>query len=167
MNKNSKFAWLLLPIMWFSLVACGDTNTTEEVEPISPKEAMLIAKKWKMIAQSRTVKLGTVEATTSFYEYYPACVQDNLDVYASTKTYSIEEGATKCDSDSPQSQQVGTWSLMDNESKLKIMDIDGESIITIKELSATVLKVVDVQTETLPSGMVETTTIETTYQGQN
>jgi hypothetical protein len=166
MKKNAKLVWLLLPCLLFILASCGNETVEEEIPPISSKEVMLTSKKWKMIAQTRTVRLGSVEATTSYYEYYPACVQDNLDVYNTNKVYSIEEGTSKCDTESPQSQNVGTWSLTDNDSKLQIVDTDGISVIAIKELSATTLKTVDVQSETLPSGMVETTTIETTYQGQ-
>jgi Lipocalin-like domain len=169
MKKIRKSMWLLaFTCLLFS--ACQD----EEVPPPTPpaveseKVKFLTGKKWRMIANTETVKLGAAEPVTiSLFDLYSDCVKDNLEVFAANKTYSIDEGTTKCEANAPQVQNAGTWELIENDSKLKNIYPDGTVLITaIKELTATTLKFHQIETATYPNGTVETTTTESTYQGQ-
>ncbi len=173
MKKIRKSIWLWA-FSCLLFTACQDEEEVPPPTPATPSNALsakaqlLSAKKWRMIANTQTVKLGTSTGiTTSLFDLYPDCAKDNLEVFAPNKSYSMDEGATKCEANAPQVQSAGTWDLVENDTKLKNIYPDGSVLLTpIKELTANTLKFQKIETTTYPNGTIETITTESTYQGQ-
>ncbi|MDH7462282.1 hypothetical protein QEG73_13370 [Chitinophagaceae bacterium 26-R-25] len=69
------------------------------------------------------------------------CVKDNLMTFKREGTYTIDEGATKCDPSAPQIMESSNWKFMDNESKIVIGDPGYEETGQLLELSSTVLQI--------------------------
>lgn len=111
------------------LSACKDDD-----DPKASKTELLTAKSWKMTK----VKAMGVEGEPD------ACDKDDTYTYNTDKSYKQDEGATKCDSDDPQTL-TGTWSF--NSSETIITSTVVESGISISydqeiiELSSSTLKV--------------------------
>ncbi len=65
------------------------------------------------------------------------CEKDDITTFNTNGTYSIDEGATKCDPDDPQISDSGSWSLSSDK---KTLTMDGFSLEVIT-LTSTDLKV--------------------------
>jgi hypothetical protein len=69
-------------------------------------------------------------------------VKDDIYKFANNNTYQITEGATKCDPSDPDIYDAGTWTFIDNETKIKLSSAGGGSdTLNIQELTSTSLKV--------------------------
>jgi hypothetical protein len=73
--------------------------------------------------------------TMDVYAQLQACEKDNIVKVQSNGTYTIDEGATKCNAADPQIAETGNWTFSNNETKLTFM---GETFDIIS-LSATTL----------------------------
>lgn len=76
---------------------------------------------------------GTVES--DIYAIEPACDKDNLLKFADGNVFQIDEGAAKCDANTPQ-VMTDTWSLFASDTKLKA----GPDTGTILQLDRATLK---------------------------
>lgn len=70
---------------------------------------------------------------TDFYAQLDACEKDDISFFKENGTYIIDEGATKCDPNDPQTV-TGSWTLSADE---KIITVDGENweIVSISKSS--------------------------------
>lgn len=67
-----------------------------------------------------------------------ACEKDDLTIFRTNGTYETNEGPTKCSPSDPHINQTGTWSFLENETKMKV-DTD---VVTIEQLDESTLKIV-------------------------
>lgn len=120
---------LLMSVVVFS---CKKDKDDPEEEP-TRKE--LITNKWK-ITDVRT-------GGTSILLLVPtlSCITDNIVTFKSNETFTMEEGANVC---SPAFEGSGTWSLVENDTKVKLLfsePEDSEVLAPITELTTTTLKI--------------------------
>ena len=123
----------LLPLMVvLAMASCKkDDPTTTEL--------LIDADGWILV--SMTVDPPIVDpitgtSITDFYAQMDACDKDDITIFQDNGTYIIDEGATKCDPNDPQTE-TGTWVLSADE---KTITIDGESW-TIESLTKNSMRV--------------------------
>jgi hypothetical protein len=147
----------------FAFTSCSDDKKKEDPKPTpapaATKTQLISAKDWKMTKQTMNMNgSGDIDITNTFYT---ACELDNLQRFAANGTYTVDEGATKCDPSDPQTFASGTWAFTNNETKLKITEGADVSEVDIVELTATKVVVKESGTE---QGM--TYTAITTFTAQ-
>ena len=96
----------------------------------SPKDLLSAPTCWK------TVKSETRDAgTTTWTDETASCSTDDCTSFASSGTYSFDEGATKYDPTDPQSS-TGTFTLSDDGKILTITDSGFSLPFTVEELTS-------------------------------
>lgn len=75
--------------------------------------------KWKVTAQTYNGK--------DTFNDMEACEKDNLTTFKSDNTYLVDEGATKCDSKDPQTQEEGGYTVSADE---KIVTLKTKGVIS-------------------------------------
>jgi Lipocalin-like domain len=116
-----KIAKLLSALLF--LVVIG--FSCEKVKSALDDNALITASKWKLTAST----LNGINIATS-------CSLDDTETY-STNSWSLDEGATKCDPAAAQTQS-GTWVLVGT--KLTITKSNIPIIYDVTELTSTTLK---------------------------
>jgi hypothetical protein len=113
-------------------------SCTHKSDP-QPSQATLLVGTWKLTALTGN--------NQDAYSTLQDCEKDNLTIFGKDGTYTENEGATKCNQTDPQVIQTGTWSLIENASKLKISYPDGTSdIFMLTAITSTSLKLTSTQT---------------------
>lgn len=134
--KNSlsfgKYALFLLFFSAFAFASCKKDKGDEEKEP-TKKE--LLSNKWKVI--------DVQDANGTSFINYPVeqikCLKDNIFTLSSDDAYAIDEGIIVCD---PSTASSGSWSLIENETKLQFNPSAGDPLIfTLVDITATTLKI--------------------------
>lgn len=110
----------LLLILAASLGACKKDSEN------SPNKAeLLTAKSWRISAQSSSYSSPSINngaaITTDEYAAMASCERDNLFKFSANQTLVFDEGATKCDSSDPQTQN-GTWYFNSDQTRLTLSD---------------------------------------------
>lgn len=95
-------------------------------------------KAWRVIAFTANPGIdiditGMGILTTDIFATYKACNKDNLYIFKSDKSYTAEEGATKCNSNDPQIYLKSTWQLNNDETIIVIGNQNDLSIVSITE----------------------------------
>ena len=96
-----------------------------------PTKTDMISRAWKYTAFTAVSGALTVDVLLQM----EACEKDNLLRFKSDKTFTDEEGATKCNATDPQIINTGNWAFNANETKLVL---DGDSVLIVS-LSSTKL----------------------------
>lgn len=104
-----------------SIVSLGACKKDEDNTSATPKtkSELLTAKPWKLSALTVSPAYnvgGTM--ITDFYAQMQACDKDDIYSFKSDKTFTQEEGATKCDPNDPQVSDAGTWTFSSDEKQL-------------------------------------------------
>ena len=125
-----------------SLTSCG--NDDDEVVTKS-KTDLLTASGWKGTSLTVNPAIdwdndGTKE--TNLTPFIDACSLDDLKIFKADKTYTEDEGATKCDPADPQVIASGTWSFNADETTLTTTESGSSTpdTFTISELTESSLK---------------------------
>ncbi|RPD48299.1 hypothetical protein DNI29_06635 [Hymenobacter sediminis] len=163
MKKLSVFALVLA--LGSTMVGCGDDNTDDPTPAGKTTSERLMAKSWMITAS--TLQVGTGKADDMYAEE-EACNKDNIYKFEANKVFTLDEGKTRCDEDTPQSVK-GTWELTNNDKDLKSVisysnplgEVELEISGTLEEVSDTKFVVVSKETD---SGV--TTTTRTTFTAQ-
>jgi hypothetical protein len=102
----------IFPIV--SIVSCkkGSNNIA-----VSGNTSLLTQQEWKLNKQE--VKINS-DPYIDRFPSLPPCTQDDKYSFKIDNTYELNEGATKCNSSSPQVIMTGTWQFTQNETKIKI-----------------------------------------------
>lgn len=137
---------VLLSIGAFYLSACKD-NSTEDPKPEPTRRELLVNGHWQMTAGTIVPPIqidifGQIITISDFMELNgaEACDRDDFIVLNDNGTVTNDEGLTKCDPNDPQTSSGGSWSLYDNNNKLRLIDTGDTTDLTIQELTATSLK---------------------------
>jgi hypothetical protein len=95
----------------------------------SPAEILTAGKCWKMTL------LEGYDPANNIWVAVPIddCDADNCFTFKADQSFSVEEGAIKCDPNDPQTA-TGTWSISDDGKKLSLSDSGISDVGTIVEL---------------------------------
>jgi len=149
---------LLLLVLAFVLNACK-----KDKDPAPPtKTDLLTAKTWKLTAWTvdQPIQLdsaGTSVIPTDIYNYLSQrqgnCVLDNTIKFNKDKSYTVEQGATKCDPIQDQVYASGTWLFSSDENTVALtitspVDTDKLTDFDVLRLQATNYSIVELTATT-------------------
>ena len=144
----------ILLICLLATVTFAGCKKDEEATPTptpSSKKSLLIDKNWKLTAFTvdPAYNYGGTGAMTNLIGYIAPCELNNITVYTTTNTYTIDEGTTKCSSGDPQTKESGAWAFNSDETSITITPAGGVAkAYPIGTLSETTLSL----TESLATG---------------
>jgi Lipocalin-like domain len=131
--RNNQIVLSILAVFAVFAVSCKKDKT--KVELLTEKAWLTTA-----IAVNPGIPAGNEKITDLFAQFQP-CVNDNILTFSSDKTYSEEEGATKCNSSDSQMVEMGKWSFNEGETVLTKVGTDKTTrTFDLIELNATTLK---------------------------
>lgn len=136
-----------------SLLSCGKGDDAGKT-----RRELLTAGKWRVTekkATSTTRFNGRLTVTNlDHYASMADCQRDNLNLYRTAGTFSVDEGATKCSLNDPQTTEEGDWQLVDGEGSIKVTNrASGDYVIyTIEELTESRLRLSGDTTYALGNG---------------
>jgi hypothetical protein len=111
----------MLSVSFLFLVSC-------KKEPDNSKTNLLTAKPWKFVkVESKTNNIPWMDEVP----FWPQCKKDDEIVFMKDHSYTLRNGATKCDPLDPDVLDVARWNFLDNETKF---DMDG-AVTTIEVLN--------------------------------
>ncbi|MCW5921420.1 MAG: lipocalin family protein [Saprospiraceae bacterium] len=116
-----------------AFVACKKDSTD------APNNALTNGR-WRAIASTATITVGTINQTVDALAMLPGCERDNFFIFQAGGTLITDEGATKCNSSAPQ-QTTGTWLLTQNDTRLVVASSGYNFDAEIVELNASKLRV--------------------------
>ena len=83
------------------------------------------------------IDMGGGVVVTDLYNYLEDCQKDDIMRFNSNGSITQDEGTTKCEPDDPQTTDMGSWILIENDQKVRITQPGGDSfegtIITLNE----------------------------------
>ncbi len=132
-------------ILIFSLVifaSCGNDDDSADTPAPLTKTQLLTSAPWIGTASTvdPPVDFGGTQIT-DLWAQTEQCDRDDLINLKADKTYTLEEGLSKCDDNDPQVYETGTWNLNSDETILTITAdgaSGGETInVTIVSISET------------------------------
>lgn len=114
--------------------ACKKDDAKTDAKPSG--SSIIVGKDWRLIGL--TISIPGQPATDLFAQM-DACDKDDLIEYLANGSVTDKAGATKCDPAEPDSQNGGTWALLNNDTQLRLINGD-TSIYNIQELSANTMR---------------------------
>ena len=124
MNKVKFLMSLVLLFIMAGLSSCNNDDP-------KPSKTELISRTWMLS--------GVKMAGQDVFEFWEECEKDNLYIFSKDGEFTIDEGAIRCESNSPQTL-VGLWSLT-GDSKIIFSDNFDLEPQDILALSKTTLRV--------------------------
>ena len=110
----------LIPLLSALLLFCAACKKEESKQHVKTKKEILTSGKWKVTSSKALIQSPGSPAQHDLFASIPPCQQDNLYVFNSEGTGTIDEGETKCNPDDPQSTNTGNWQLLDYDKKLRM-----------------------------------------------
>ncbi len=133
-------ALLFISISLLTISSCKKEDNKDS-KPAATTKAKLTNKDFKLTDANLSVNTITVLS----YADLDACEVDNLTKFMDDLTGTIDEGPTKCDPADPQ-QTSFVWSLVTNDTQLRIDDNGDISVLDIKINNGTTLKLEQIET---------------------
>lgn len=103
----------------------------------------LTSGKWQITGSKTTTTVNNTSTVDDDYASWDACEKDNFITFNTNNTYTADEGATKCNSNDPQTD-IGNWAFVNSEKSLLI---DGTSL-NIDEFNNSTLRLSSSDTST-------------------
>ncbi len=116
------------------LVGCSKKDSPAPV--VKTKTQLLTEKDWILVSHQE--KLSSSSNYTDITNQYLSCVLDNRHVFYISGVFEENEGAVRC-SGNPQVVETGTWSFLQNETKIRFVVPSGSINTTIETLSPATL----------------------------
>lgn len=138
-------------------VTCVFSACKKDEDKPKSKGDLLMAKSWRMTAQTEAV--GAAAATDTF-SGDEDCSKDDLLKFMQNGVALLDEGPTKCDPNDPQSFPAN-WALSDNDSKLTLTIFIGAVTYDVEQLTSDKMILVERDTD---NGV--TTVTRSTFTGQ-
>lgn len=117
---------LRLPLLLMALIAVAGCSKESNLT-----KADLLSKAWKYKTFTAAAGALTVDVLSTL----KPCELDDIYRFNSNKTFTVEEGATKCAQTDPQIKESGPWRFNAAETKLYL----GTDSVDIIELTSTTL----------------------------
>jgi Lipocalin-like domain len=102
----------------------------------------LLVRNWKQTDLTLTVN----GATQSIFSQQSVCKVDNIYSFSANNKFAVTEGATKCSPSDADTAVAGTWSLVDNNTKLSLTDGSGPHLFVVETLTGSELVLSDTAT---------------------
>ena len=121
--KTNIIKWsTLILAMVIAFSSCKKDSDTAEIISTTPTE-YLTAGSWKITAMTIDpgVDIGNGILLTDVFSLLDACEKDDLMVFNTNGTITADEGVLKCNPDSPQTSNDGSWSLSSDNKTLTII----------------------------------------------
>ncbi|MCG9880106.1 MAG: hypothetical protein MH472_05855 [Bacteroidia bacterium] len=132
--KTTKYFAIALAALAMSFSACKKDETTTETPKVSGA-SLLVGKDWRVTGITMTSPGGTID----IFAAMDACDKDDLQEFLSTGNIIEKQGASKCDPSDPDTAPGGFWALLNNDTKLRIIDGD-TTTADVVELTANNLR---------------------------
>ena len=115
----------------------------KEDEEATPSKASMLAGTWKMTAFTCDPPYDLFGTPISdFFVFFQDCEKDDLLTVKSDKTYTFNEGATKCNTSDPDLKDTGTWLLSSDGKKVTIDSDSGDAeIYDLKSLTSSSMSI--------------------------
>ena len=156
---NQTHRFFIISLLSLTLIF---SSCSKDEEELSQKTELLTKSAWKMTAYTVEPGFPTFDnegnitgSTNDIFAMLDNCEKDDTHKFNSDKSLITDEGMTKCDSSDPQKTN-GTWIFNVDETSLTITEEGESQIVTIVELTQSVLKIKSTETE---EGMTFTYTI--------
>jgi hypothetical protein len=138
-------ALALATVLMFSSSCKKDDDDPSNTDKITGKNFVMTA--WTI---DPPVDIGA-GPFSDLFALLPACTKDDITVFNADGTMTLDEGASKCEQGDPQTTS-GTWSFIDNETKLSTT-VDGNTqVMDIVELTENTLRLSYEETEDYGDG---------------
>jgi len=85
---------------------------------VKPASTNLLIGTWKLVASTSKVEDSGQAFEVDLFSLFSTCQTDNTVTYNANFTCTNDEGPTKCDPSSPQSQTGGKWTLSNDKKTL-------------------------------------------------
>jgi hypothetical protein len=130
--------------------SCGKDD--DETTPAKSKTELISSGGWKLasLTISPAIDLnGDGTPDSDLTPFVSACNKDDVTNFKSDKTYTMDEGASKCNAADPQVFENGTWSFSSDESKITLTPTGSpdSDTYTITELTESTLKYTETQSD--------------------
>ncbi|MBF9141927.1 lipocalin family protein [Hymenobacter properus] len=140
-----RFALLALSAATLLATACKkDSENTPAPQP-KTTEQLLSANVWRMTAITANpgLQTSTGAIVTDIYPFVPNCTKDDTQQFVASGQFKMDEGASKCDTNDPQTT-TGTWTSAKsgNDTNVNVTVSGGTLHLKVLEVSDTQLKVV-------------------------
>ena len=113
---------------------------SKDPEPLT-RTQLIVDKKWKVSTYFVTTSTGTQDLAS----LVPTCTQDDFEVFRAPNTFMYDEGSSKCDASSPQTQ-LGSWAFSTKDSQLTVTFGGNTRIYIVKELTSDKLNLTSSET---------------------
>ncbi len=113
---NIKSISIALTLTFVTLFSCKKSETTVTPKTKTEYLAGTSSKSWKNTKAIAANGGLTIDLVNS----QPTCVVDNILTFATTKTYEIREGATKCNAADPDLVLKANWGFNADETKFTV-----------------------------------------------
>jgi hypothetical protein len=131
MKKTTLFTFVVIAATAI-LTSCSKDETTPTPNNNSTATTNLTAKDWKITG----LIVSTIIGDFNFLDSMDACQKDNLIKYNLDGSIIEKAGATKCEPTEPDTENGGVWALLNNDTKLRMIDGD-TSVYDINTLNST------------------------------
>ncbi|MDQ7947446.1 MAG: lipocalin family protein [Pedobacter sp.] len=143
----------------------GPGSTTQPPKPVeNAANPALAGTTWRLTASTSVIEDNATTFTVDLFALMPSCALDNTITYNPDFTCTSNEGPTKCDPSTPQTETGGKWTLSPDK-KTIVVEGPANSASGISSLTAEVLQldndIYKVRYVTYVNGPKATTT--TTY----
>jgi hypothetical protein len=96
-------------------------NNNNNNSTTSATAQKIIDGKWQIVADSAFTNYMGKDTTIDYYIEMAACEKDNFFTFASNGAVTVDENANIC-SGKPQTRGGGTWVLLNNDTRLALVD---------------------------------------------
>ncbi|MBV4357075.1 hypothetical protein [Pinibacter aurantiacus] len=110
----------------------------------SSKTQLITSGNWKVASDYYDPAVdwdGDGHTENEVFNLYSACDKDDILIFKTDGSLTLEEGASKCDPSDPQVIESTAWKFSNNESILLVGPSGSEQSIQLLELSSTTLKI--------------------------
>ena len=130
MKAINKITTALLVLgLGITIISCKKETPTPTPTPAPTKTELITGGNWMLTSY--------VVDNVEIYDQIQSCQQDNLFIFNTNNTVTIDEGLTKCDPLDPQTSYGGAWSFNATET---LITLDG-SEYELEILNSTTLKI--------------------------
>lgn len=164
---------ILSAAMAFVFAACKDDSNNTPPTKEKTRTEMLTAGQWNLVSGAIVPPItmeifGQTITISDFLEFQGAepCDKDDLVIFKADGTIVNDEGPTKCNDTDPQTSSGGNWALLENDSKLRIIDSGDTTMISITELTSTSMKGNTTMDLEDANGQTQTHTINFVFQSK-
>jgi len=135
---KSKFYLSLLTAFILGAVMLGGCKKKDDPEPT--RSELFTNKNWRVTAWTSdpAISINGVLVTNVFNQMDP-CSKDDLFRFNSNGVYTFDEGASKCNTNDPQTT-TGTWSFNSDQTIVSVTEAGGTTSYNIESVSESTLK---------------------------